>query len=126
MPFSRRQVTIGGECPSVVGDWIVYYDWGCDGNPGNHFMTYNQDGTWYSSEGYSGTWVQDGCDVEWWYPSGTHYWGVMEADGLYMEGDMLSSGGSDGCWWADRTAAKVLPPVGEQRYSASGELLGIE
>jgi hypothetical protein len=117
------QVTVGMECPSVVGQWLLYYDWDCDGSYGTVTLTFFEDGTFQSSGGSNGTWTQDGCDVEWYYTNGTHYWGVMEPEGLYMEGDMLSYSGSDGCWWADRTAAKALPPVGEQNFSASGDLL---
>jgi hypothetical protein len=109
------------ECPPLTGDWIIYYDWNCDGSFNSHNMTFYADGTWSSSEGYTGTWAQDGCNIDWWYTSGTHYWGVMTLDGLYMDGDMLSSGGLSGCWWADRTGSNAPRAGGDESFTSSGE-----
>jgi hypothetical protein len=112
-----------GECPSIVDVWTLTYDWNCDGEDGSTSLTFYENGTFQSSGGSSGTWEQAGCVVNWWYESGTHYWGVMQSDGLFMEGDMLSWMGSDGCWWAERTIARALPPGDDQSFSDSGELL---
>lgn len=43
---------------NIVGQWILYYDWNCDGDPGATVMTFNADGTWSSDEGYTGIWVK--------------------------------------------------------------------
>lgn len=109
------------ECPSVVGTWDLYYDWDCDGTYGTTWMEFFSDGTWENGEGYVGTWLQDGCNIDWWFESGTHYWGVMELDGMYMEGDMLSYGGLEGCWWADRTAGRTSNPRGDDSFRSSGD-----
>jgi hypothetical protein len=112
------------ECPSLVGDWIVNYDWNCDGSYNSHDMFFYNDGTWYSSEGYTGTWAQDGCNIDWWYTSGTHYWGVMTLDGMYMDGEMETSGGSMwGCWWADRVGSNAPSAGGNESFTSSGEEL---
>jgi len=91
-------VVEGSECPPVVGEWILNYYWG----NGTCTITFYEDGSFYSSGGYWGTWVQDGCDVEWFYDIGTHYWGVMDPGGNYMEGEMLSYSGTPGTWDATR------------------------
>ncbi len=87
-----------GSCPSVVGEWTLNYYWG----DGTTSITFYSDGTFYSGGGYWGTWIQDDCDVEWFYDSGTHYWGVMDTGGNYMDGEMLSYSGSPGTWDATR------------------------
>jgi hypothetical protein len=96
------------QCPPAVGMWDWYYDWDCDGDPGNTWVELYSDGTFLNGEGGSGTWYQDGCNFDLYFESQTHYWGVMTIDGMYMEGEMETSGGSMwGCWWANRTSSKV-------------------
>jgi hypothetical protein len=96
-------------CPPVDGIWQLYYDWFCDGiDVGDTSQEFYGDGTWYMPEwGYYGTWIQDGCNIDFWFNDfDTHYWGVMTLDGMYMDGEMLDYEGNTGCWWADRTARK--------------------
>ncbi len=90
-------VVEGSECPSAVGTWTLNYYWN-----GTCTMYLYDDGTGWIDEGYNITWYQDGCDIEWFFESGTHYWGVMEPEGDYMAGEMLSYGGSTGTWNAIR------------------------
>jgi hypothetical protein len=92
-----------GDCPSMIGEWTLNYFW----DKGSATIWFYPDGTFYVSDGYIGTWHQDGCDVEWFYESGTHYWGVMNPDGDSMDGEMLSSYGGSGHWNATRNAASV-------------------
>ena len=92
-------VSTPGACPDLTGTWDVTYIWS-----GVVTKWFYSDGTWDDSEGYTGTWVQDGCDVDWWYTSGTHYWGTMEEDGQSMSGEMLSYSGSPGTWTGIRLA----------------------
>ncbi|MBS1746916.1 MAG: hypothetical protein JST21_12165 [Bacteroidetes bacterium] len=44
---------------SIPGQWVVYYDWDCDGGPGASVFTFNANGTWSSDEGYTGLWVTE-------------------------------------------------------------------
>jgi hypothetical protein len=43
---------------TIPGSWILYYDWGCDGDRGSTVITFNANGTWYSGQGYTGIWVK--------------------------------------------------------------------
>ncbi len=88
-----------GSCPDLTGTWDVTYIWS-----GVVTKWFYADGTWDDSEGYDGTWIQDRCEVDWWYTSGTHYWGTMEEDGQTMAGEMLSYLGRPGTWTGLRLA----------------------
>ena len=90
-------------CTSMEGLWTLHYDWGCVGSPYDVTIQFRSDGTFITGDDNSGTWSQDGCDVDWVYSNGTHYWGVMESNGLSMSGDMHSNWAGDGCWTADRS-----------------------
>jgi len=43
---------------SPVGDWALYYDWGCSGEYGISIMTVNADSTFTNDQGSSGTWIE--------------------------------------------------------------------
>lgn len=43
---------------AVPGNWMLYYDWNCDGGYGSTTMTINANGTWTNGQGYSGPWIQ--------------------------------------------------------------------
>jgi hypothetical protein len=63
---------------SIVGKWIKYYDWDCDGDPGSTFLTINSNGTWSSDEGYTGLWITGRHMLTFIYDgSETTYSGVM-------------------------------------------------
>jgi hypothetical protein len=109
------------QCPSMEGIWDISYDWLCDSiDIANTTVQFNTDGTFVDSEGRGGTWSQDNCNVDWVYDNGTHYWGTMTTDGTSMEGEMLNSGGLDGCWWANRAKNMSREPHGNRAISASG------
>ena len=47
---------------SIVGDWTLYYDWGCGGSYTAAGITFNNDGTFSTSEdevSETGKWVQN-------------------------------------------------------------------
>jgi hypothetical protein len=111
-----------GTCPPLTGDWNVNFDWSCDGNPGTAVVSFYADGTFYSS-GYSGTWMQDACAIEWVFDNGTVYWGDMEPAGDYVSGEMMDYNGSPGCWTGDRigTAADRVVETNDAGPNISGE-----
>ena len=82
----------------MVGQWEIAYEW-----DGTSTITFLADGT-FSVEGFTGTWEQFGCVVEWAYESGTRYWGAMDSDGDMMSGEMKSFSGSTGTWSANRSS----------------------
>ena len=96
-----------GTCPSIVGIWMLHYEWDTDGPntlyPNTQIIFYpnGQFETRFSG----GWWEQDDCDVEWTYDSGTAYWGTMHIGGNYMEGECESELGGEplyGVWDATR------------------------
>jgi hypothetical protein len=104
-------VATGGT--NVVGDWIVYYDWGCVGAPGSGAFTFYSDHT-FTYYIYTGTWTQTDNQVTWTFPNGTQYSGYIA--GNKMAGTM----NVPGCWEADRIlTATVTVRSGER--TASGE-----
>jgi len=110
------------QCPSIVGTWDLTFDWWCDSlEIRTIWIQFNSDGTFDDEEYNSGTWTQNGCDVDWYYDNQTHYWGVETYDGMYMEGDMLTTSGMDGCWWADRTSRKAPSKLNRKGITAAGE-----
>jgi hypothetical protein len=54
----RARGYIGGISMPVPGKWTLFYDWSCDGSYSTATMDLNANGTWTSSEGYNGPWVQ--------------------------------------------------------------------
>jgi hypothetical protein len=44
---------------NVVAEWILTYDWGCNGNYFSTLITINDDGTWHSNDGFdNGHWAK--------------------------------------------------------------------
>ena len=112
-------------CTSMVGLWELWYDWGCTGVPSWTTIQFFGDGTFLTGDANDGTWTQDGCDVDWVYWNGTHYWGVMDDNGLHMEGDMWAAFPGDGCWSTDRSySRKSESKEKKAKIGSSGELTG--
>lgn len=111
------------QCPSMEGIWDLAYDWDCDGSWEYGWIEFYANGTFEDEFYTTGTWTQNGCDVDWVYDNSTHYWGVMVLDGSFMSGDMLGFSGRDGCWEANATDGKVSKRSGNETSSPSGKLL---
>jgi hypothetical protein len=95
-----------GQTPMMVGDWYLYYDWGCGGSVScTSYIEFFEDGTFEDDDG-AGTWMQEGLNVSWTYGT-AEYTGIIE--GAIMQGTMADSpAGSTGCWTANHD-----PPWGE-------------
>jgi hypothetical protein len=92
---------------AVPGTWTVFFDWGCDGSPGQFTATFNSGGTW-SGSGFSGTWVQVSGMLMFNFASGPAIYSGNTAGGS-MTGMMTTFTGSNGCWWAlSQSTAKAL------------------
>jgi len=92
----------GGDCGGggdIAGTWILAYDWGCQGLPFYAEWYINGDGTFTSSDGFSGTWSLNGGQVTITYSGGAVYTGTVTENQL--EGTMVSPSGSTGCWSAN-------------------------
>ena len=108
-----------GTDPKVIDDWVVYYDWDCNGSPGSAVITFSADHTFTDSQGGSGTWNLNNSEIVWIYsPSGTQYTGLIA--GNYMAGTMVATGLS-GCWDAERTLIVPVTLINAEN-TLSGEL----
>ena len=101
----------------ALGEWTVYYDWGCTGFPGSATIIFNPDFSFTDSQGGSGTWTQSANFIVWTYSIGTQYTGYIA--GNHMAGTMQSFNGSPGCWETVRSSGPVALHSG--KFSASGE-----
>jgi len=104
---------------SIVGLWNILYDWSCDGLPGSTWIEFFNGGTFNNGEGYSGTWTQNGNQVEFVYTNGTTYTGTFSGD--TMTGTMDSLSGFTGCWDATRTSKAVNGGSTDNGVDASGQ-----
>jgi hypothetical protein len=84
----------------IVGNWNVYYDWGCDGVTSSITINLMEDYTFLTSSSSTGTWETYGDSVKWIYVSGTTYKGLY-SDGT-IDGTMASYTGNTGCFTADK------------------------
>jgi len=102
----------------VLGDWIFYYNWNCNGDPNSTIIHLNPDFTFTVDEGGNGIWSQTDNLIVWTYTNGTQYTGYIA--GAHMAGTMDGFSGTPGCW------ETVRSPVGKVSLNsgtlnASGE-----
>ena len=86
---------------SIVGTWNLFYSWNCTGDYAASTVTFNDDGTFNTGGGYTGTWKQRDIKVKWVFTSGTTYKGRQKSDNL-LKGKMVSYTGLTGCWATTR------------------------
>jgi hypothetical protein len=98
---------------NVIGDWTLFYDWGCGGFPGSTVLHLNPDFSFTTDDGGLGTWVLADNLLIFTYTVGTEYSGYVAGD--HIAGTMIMGGGYPGCWEAERVASPVVSLV-------SGEL----
>src|SRR5213592_4411793 len=80
---------------TIVGQWTLYYDWGCDGTYGKAGITFNNDGTFTvteDSETNVGKWAQNDGMILWQYDTIKTIYGGND---------------DDGCWYAIKRVAPV-------------------
>ncbi len=97
-----------GLVDDFLGEWLVTYDWFCDGGVSGVVMNFFEDHTFTTSEGANGLWSMDGDSIVWVFESGTRYAGLREGD--FMSG-LMTSGMYDGCWYADKVTDFNTPIV---------------
>ena len=108
---------------AVPGNWTIFYDWDCDGTYSRATMTVNSDGTWTSSEGYSGLWVrQAGMFVFTFDDSETTYAGKLASKSI--TGISTTFAGLTGCFYMLQEGvptALAAERVAGQRDAAGNE-----
>ncbi|MFH6983574.1 Ig-like domain-containing protein [Marinoscillum luteum] len=108
-----------GLVDDFLGEWLVTYDWFCDGGVSGVVMNFFEDHTFTTSEGANGLWSMDGDSIVWVFESGTRYAGLREGD--FMSG-LMTSGMYDGCWYADKVTDFNTPIVlAASEWSVEGE-----
>lgn len=97
------------EPPSIVGNWTMFVDVGCNGSGLTATINYHGDGTW-NIGGYAnnGSWTQDSCHIEMTDVSLTPnviwsaiVWATI-TPGEYnlLSGKFTNGAGLNGCWTA--------------------------
>src|SRR5262245_47172326 len=82
----------------VPGNWTLFYDWSCDGSYSKATMTLNANGTWTSSENYTGPWIQvAGMLMFTFNNSDTTYAGVLASKSI--TGISTTFSGLTGCFY---------------------------
>jgi hypothetical protein len=109
---------------SIVGEWILHYDWGCSGSYSQTGITFNNDGTFSTSEEEAGKWAQtDGMilfQFDQWDSIRTNYGG--NSAGNAIVGMMSTFAGSNGCWYAIRVGSTtMLAKERKPEFDASGK-----
>jgi len=86
---------------SIVGTWTLHYSFGCSGTYAQATVTFNANGTFHTSDGFSGHWALLAGNVHWVYeptPSAAYSGNVI---GGAMNGMMTNFHiGAQGCWYA--------------------------
>ncbi|WP_421894665.1 choice-of-anchor D domain-containing protein [Marinoscillum sp.] len=88
-----------GLVDDFLGEWLLTYDWNCNGGASGAVVDFLEDHTFATSEGTGGTWSMDRDSIVWVFDAGARYAGNRE--GNFMSG-LMTSGGSSGCWFADK------------------------
>jgi len=114
---SQGEVTLDwGTTTNFVGNWLLNYDHNCTNSYNQVETTFNEDYTFYSASGGSGTWEILENQITWTYVGGFQYTGTLT--GNYMEGTM----GTNGCWFADKIEATDYINYTVGNISSTGEI----
>jgi hypothetical protein len=86
---------------SIVGEWALFFNFGCSGNYSQSTVTFNNDGTFQTGDGFSGQWSALAGNVQWVFeptPSAVYSGNVI---GGAINGMMTNLNiGAQGCWYA--------------------------
>jgi hypothetical protein len=90
----------------ITGTWTLYYTWAgyTTDTATLVFSGDKKSGSFYSSNGGSGTYTVNSKNVTWTYTSGTRYTGTF-SDKKNMSGTMLSYDYDSGTWTATKTSS---------------------
>ena len=112
----------------VIGNWTINVDWDCDGEDGSTIIIFNSDYTWMENNGYTdGTWTFSNGVLEFTINGiAIVYTGIV--DGTHVQGTMVSSTGSAGCFTGDKvisgTVAEQVQKKDDNGINSSGILVG--
>src|SRR5206468_3863725 len=105
-----------------VGQWTLFYSFGCSGTYNQSTVTFNSNGTFKTGDGFSGQFAVVGGNVQFVYeptPSAVYSGNVT---GGAMVGMMTNFHiGAQGCWYA--TTAKIPTAFATERKVEEAERL---
>lgn len=100
-------VTRSESASQFVGTWKVWYDWGCDGEPGVGIFHVRANGTFEDSFRGDGTWIARRTKIILTYTGGTvNYYGTLTTN-RKITGTMENPFDT-GCWHAKKTGSTAL------------------
>src|ERR1700726_4702696 len=98
---------------NIIGEWILHFSWGCTGSYSQVSITFNNDGTFTTSEPLTGRWSQNEGKIVWRFDTfPTVYGGDVVS--VTMDGISSTLAGLDGCWYAIRSGVMSLAPTAQQ------------
>ena len=111
----ENNISKGDEKMSAVGTWNVFFDWGCNGSPGQFTITFNSDG----STSTGGSWAEVAGMLMFNWTSGPAVYSANVAGGS-MTGMMTTFTGTNGCWWALSQTTSAALASEETEYAPDG------
>jgi len=88
---------------SIVGDWLIDYDWDCNGSSDNFTLTLIADTSWSSSQGFSGFWNLQGNNIKLVFDDeNTTYIGTVTGDEIIGTMTTTYTDKRNGFWGAQR------------------------
>src|SRR5215471_16940513 len=94
---------------SIVGKWTLFYSFGCSGQYNQSTVTFANNGTFQTGDGFSGQWASVAGNVHWVYEptfSAVYFGNVI---GGAMNGMMTNFKiGAQGCWYATITPIPAI------------------
>ena len=113
---------------SIVGNWTLTTDWGCDGSGlGSFQMTFNADGTWSSSPFvHSGRWFQVENVAVWTFNDVANLVYAGNLNGSWIEGAQgyTSGGAGTGCFGGHVTGIPTAAVAAEAAAGARDPAIG--
>jgi hypothetical protein len=92
---------------SVSGTWTLNFGWGCTGSYGQTNLYFNNDGTFTTDDGGSGSWQQVGGMVIVIYNVGANPSYAGNVQGSALVGIIGTPSGSSGCFYATEGATTM-------------------
>jgi len=106
---------------AIPGNWKLHYDWDSDGSYSTESITFNNDGTWSSSEGATGRWVHiEGMFIFNFDASTprTIYAGLVASGSV--TGNMTTFAGLNGSWYMLKEGASLKVKEGASTKKTAG------
>lgn len=112
----------------IIGEWTLYYDWGCIGKYGNAGIVFTSDGHFETSEKdkCKGNWYQVDDMILWQYDGQpvVAYAGNIGTNMMSGLMGMYDSKAS-GRWHAIKSASEISAKEGKLKFRSNGEMANL-